>query len=132
VADSSLAGLAARRSIPGDALARTVEAFNRYADGDQADAFGRTYDRRPLTGTEWVLLGPAKAYFTTTEGGAAVNESLQVLDEEDRPIPGLYAVGQVGLGGQILWGHGLHICWAITSGRLAGNHAAGAEEQGPE
>ena len=37
-----------------------------------------------------------------------------------RPIPQLYAVGQNGLGGQILWGHGLHIAWAITSGRLVG------------
>ena len=68
----------------------------------------------------WVLLGPVKAYFTTTEGGAAINEQMQVLDEDDRPIPGLYAVGQNGLGGMVLWGHGLHIAWAITSGRLAG------------
>lgn len=38
-----------------------------------------------------------------------------------RGLPaGLYAVGQAGLGGQILWGHGLHIAWAMTSGRLAG------------
>ena len=25
-----------------------------------------------------------------------------------------------GLGGQVLWGHGLHIAWALTSGRLVG------------
>ncbi len=37
-----------------------------------------------------------------------------------QPIAGLYAVGQIGLGGQILWGHGLHIAWAMTSGRLVG------------
>jgi hypothetical protein len=36
-------------------------------------------------------------------------------------LDGLYAVGQVGLVGQILWGHGLHIAWAMTSGRLVGN-----------
>jgi fumarate reductase flavoprotein subunit len=35
-------------------------------------------------------------------------------------IEGLHAVGQNGLGGQVLWGHGLHIAWALTSGRLAG------------
>jgi fumarate reductase flavoprotein subunit len=67
-----------------------------------------------------VLLGPVKAYFTTTEGGAAIDEEFRVLDAEGRPIPHLYAVGQNGLGGQILWGHGLHIAWAITSGRLVG------------
>jgi fumarate reductase flavoprotein subunit len=42
------------------------------------------------------------------------------LDAAGRPIAGLYAVGQNGLGGMILWGHGLHIAWAMTSGRLAG------------
>ena len=29
-----------------------------------------------------------------------------------------------GLSGMVLWGHGLHIGWAITSGRLAGRHVA--------
>jgi hypothetical protein len=77
--------------------------------------------KRPtLEGSRWVLLGPVKAYFTTTEGGAAIDEEFRVLDAEGRPIPHLYAVGQNGLGGQILWGHGLHIAWAITSGRLVG------------
>jgi fumarate reductase flavoprotein subunit len=65
-----------------------------------------------------------KAYFTTTEGGAAVDDSLRVLDDAGRPIPGLYAVGQTGLGGMVLWGHGLHIAWALTSGRLAGEALA--------
>jgi succinate dehydrogenase/fumarate reductase flavoprotein subunit len=72
----------------------------------------------------WILLGPAKAYFTTTEGGVAINKQLQALDQNGEPIPGLYAVGQNGLGGQILWGHGLHIAWAMTSGRLLGEYLA--------
>jgi len=73
-----------------------------------------------LKGERWVLLGPCRANFTTTEGGAAIDQSLRVLDQKGAPIPGLYAVGQNGLGGQILWGHGLHIAWAMTSGRLVG------------
>ena len=72
----------------------------------------------------WVLLGPAKAYFTTTEGGVIINKKFQALDVKGNPILGLYAVGQNGLGGQILWGHGLHIAWAITSGRLVGKQLA--------
>ena len=65
-------------------------------------------------------MAPAKAHFTTTEGGEATNEQFQVLDKDDRPVPWLYAVGQNGLGGQVLWGHGMHIAWAMTSGRLVG------------
>lgn len=81
---------------------------------------------QPLTGARWVLLGPVKAWFTTTEGGAAVDSSLRVLDRTGEPIPNLYAVGQNGLGGMILWGHGLHIAWALTSGRLVGKVLARA------
>jgi len=28
------------------------------------------------------------------------------------------------MGGLVLWSHGLHIGWAITSGRIAGRNAA--------
>jgi len=124
VQGDSLDAVAAARGLPADALRATVEAYNQSAEDNQPDAFGRGGDRKPLQGNRWVLLGPAKAYFTITEGSPAINERMQVLDENDTPIPGLYAVGQNGLGGQILWGHGLHIAWAITSGRLVGEALA--------
>jgi fumarate reductase flavoprotein subunit len=116
----SVAQLAAVRGLPAEALQAAVRQFNRFAAGEAADPFGRTQRVAPLTRGPWVLLGPAKAYFTTTEGGAAVNAQLQVLDSRGQPIVGLYAVGQNGLGGQVLWGHGLHIAWALTSGHLVG------------
>ncbi len=117
----TLAEVAGKRSLPRFAVERTVDAFNRRVqDPQHADPWDRAVDEHPLEGNRWVLLGPAKAYFTTTEGGARVNRRLEVLDAGGSPIPGLYAVGQVGLGGQILWSHGLHIAWALTSGRLAG------------
>ena len=107
--------LAERRGLPADAIVATVKAYN-CSLGESPD---RDIAARRLEGDRWVLLGPAKAYFTTTEGGAAINKQFEVLDSDGQPIPGLYAVGQNGLGGQILFGHGLHIAWAITSGRLA-------------
>ncbi|NQU69765.1 MAG: FAD-binding protein, partial [Rhodospirillales bacterium] len=69
-------------------------------------------------------LGPAKSYVVLTDGGLAVNEQLKVLGDGDRPIDGLYACGSVGQGGLMLKGHGHHIGWAFTSGRIAGRHAA--------
>lgn len=81
-----------------------------------------------LNGDCLILLGPVKAYFTTTEGGAAIDQQFRVLDELGQPIRGLYAIGQTGLGGQILWGHGLHIAWAMTSGRLVGRQLAESGE----
>ena len=100
-ASGSLDEVAAKRNLPAEALRATVEASN-------------------LKGDEWALLGPVKAYFTTTEGGVSIDRSFRALDENGKPISGLFAVGQNGLGGQILWGHGLHIAWAMTSGRLVG------------
>ena len=91
------------------------------------DAIKSALNGTSLKGNNWVLMGPCRSYFTTTEGGAAIDQSLRVLDENGAPIPGLYAVGQNGLGGQILWGHGLHIAWALTSGRLVGKILSGNE-----
>lgn len=120
VCAQSLGEVARRRELPENQLKQTVDEFNRHARGDQPHRWQRSDDCQPLEGRWWVLLGPAKAYFTTTEGGTAINHNMQVLDTSGQPIEGLYAAGQVGLGGMILWGHGLHIGWALTSGRLAG------------
>jgi hypothetical protein len=116
----TLEALAAKRNLPVEALQSAVKDYNQYTSGNQQDAFNRSGDEHPLEGNRWVMLGPAKANFTITEGSPVMTEKLEVLDDEGKPVPGLYAVGQNGLGGQILWGHGLHIGWAMTSGRIAG------------
>ncbi|MDF1744023.1 MAG: FAD-binding protein, partial [Gimesia sp.] len=123
----SLEELARQRNLNFTNLGESVEQFNQYIVGEKSDPCGRTGDTHPLTGNRWVLLGPAKAYFTTTEGGVAINQRLQALDESGNPIPGLYAIGCNGMGGQVLWGHGLHIAWAITSGRLVGEFLGNSE-----
>jgi succinate dehydrogenase/fumarate reductase flavoprotein subunit len=125
VVGESLKGLAEDRGLPAETLQKTVENYNSYVSGCGDDPFGRTGDSETLMDGHWWLFGPAKAYFTTTEGGAGINESFQVLDPDGRPIEGLYAVGANGMGGMILWGHGLHIAWAITSGRMVGRLLAG-------
>lgn len=116
----SIAALGRQTRIDRAAMEQSVTGFNEYVAGEREDEFGRTGDEAELRGKRWVMLGPVSSYFTTTEGGAAIDESLRVLDGDGRAIEGLYAVGQNGLGGMILWGHGLHIGWALTSGRLVG------------
>lgn len=71
-------------------------------------------------------LGPLRGYLIQTNGGLRINERLEVLDRSGQPIPGLFAVGNAGQGGLALFGHGHHLGWAFTSGRLAGRAAAGA------
>jgi succinate dehydrogenase/fumarate reductase flavoprotein subunit len=111
----TLAELAAKTGMDPRKLEESVAAYNA------TDAGG---DRRPLASPPYYALGPVRAYIMTTDGGLAVNERLQVLGENDAPVPGLYAAGSTGQGGLLLEGHGHHLGWGFTSGRLAGRHAA--------
>lgn len=114
VSGKTIEEIARKRKIPLEALKKTVQDWQERGIGsDKESGGGEAID-------QWVLLGPIKSYFTTTEGGPAINEKCQLLDKQGTPIPGVYAAGQNGLGGMVLWGHGLHIAWAITSGRIAG------------
>jgi succinate dehydrogenase/fumarate reductase flavoprotein subunit len=108
----SLPELADLLSIDAAAFCASVADHNKDAEAQ-------------ITSPPYYALGPAKSYVVLTDGGLAVNEQLQVLNDEDRPISGLYAAGSVGQGGLMLKGHGHHIGWAFTSGRIAGRLAAG-------
>lgn len=126
---NSLGEISRLRGIPPTSLTETVTCYNHYVSGDSPDEHGRNGDEHELSGDSWTLLGPARAYFTTTEGGVRINQSFEAIDSDGNIIEGLYAVGQNGLSGMVLWGHGLHIGWAMTSGRLAGKHVAGVNNQ---
>ena len=69
-------------------------------------------------------MGPVRHYLNFSDSGVAVDTRLRVLGPNDQPIPGLFAAGFIGMCGMLLEGHGHHIGWAFTSGRLAGRHAA--------
>lgn len=111
----SLAELAEKTGMDPAKLEKSV------ADYNAGDAKGT---RRPCLTPPFVALGPVCSFIMTTDGGLAVNEHLQVLDENDFPISGLYAAGSTGQGGLLLEGHGHHLGWGFTSGRIAGRHAA--------
>jgi len=97
-----------------EALARAIGA-----EPDRLRAVVETLSGRPL-----YAMGPLQAMLTVTEGGLAVDASCRVLGESGSPVSGLYAAGSTAQGGMLLKGHGLHIAWAMTSGRIAGETAA--------
>lgn len=112
---TSLDALARRLNVPHEALHKTVADYNIHA----TDARRGTLSEPPF-----YALGPLNAVLVFTDGGLAVDTELRVLDQSDKPIAGLFAAGCVGQGGTLLDGHGHHIGWAFTSGRIAGRHAA--------
>ncbi|CAM5209981.1 Fumarate reductase flavoprotein subunit [Castellaniella defragrans] len=91
----------------------------------QAPLLREALARRPMTGP-YIALGPVRSVFVHNEGGLKVDTSHRVLDAQDEPIAGLYAVGSTGQGGLLLKGHGHHIAWAFVSGRRAGKLVAAA------
>ncbi len=109
--------LAGKLGIAPDAFAKTMTAYN-------AEAARSGGKRPPLVKPPFHALGPIMNLMGFTDGGLAIDMQLRVLDAKDRPIDGLFAAGSAGQGGLLLLGHGHHLGWGFTSGRLAGRNAA--------
>ena len=106
----------------------TVSKYNHYArQGFDAD-FGREQLGIGLCEAPFYALGPIKSFVTLTDGGLAVTTRMEVLNKEGKIISGLYAAGSTGQGGVILDGHGCHLLWVFTSGRLAGQSAVSTDD----
>ncbi len=121
----TLDALAAQIGVDAARFIGTVERYNTSSANKTSGCGPLARGQRPALRTSpYYALGPVKNYINFTDGGLAVNERLEVLDSASRPIPGLLAAGSVGQGGLLLKGHGHHLGWAFTSGRLAGRHAA--------
>jgi fumarate reductase flavoprotein subunit len=60
-----------------------------------------------------------------TYGPVRINENMQVIDKEGKPIPGFYAGGAIcgGIQGEMYHGGGSALGFAIHSGRIAGRNA---------
>jgi succinate dehydrogenase/fumarate reductase flavoprotein subunit len=127
----SIQELARKMDVPEKNLADTVTAYNESVAKGQDSAYGRTSLVQAIKEPPFHALGPAKTRIITSEGGASVTTSMKVADSEGRAIPGLFAAGATGQGGLLIEGHGLHVCWAFTSGRIAGRNAALAQIETP-
>ncbi|WP_405146797.1 FAD-binding protein [Nocardia salmonicida] len=129
----TLEELAREIGIPAEGLAQTVRAYNdgiRSGEGDPAHKSATLCSpieqgpfRAIKISAENAPLFPATVF---TLGGLRVNESSGlVLDSEEKPIAGLYAVGRCAIG---ICSHsyvsGLSLADGVFSGRRAGAHAA--------
>lgn len=115
--------LAERVGIDPVTLAETINKYNVYATSQKDDDFGRKELGQGFHEGPFYMLGPLQGYFYSTEGSLTVDSECRVLTKEGEIIPKLYAAGSVGQGGMMLAGHGVHIGWALVSGRIAGRNA---------
>ncbi len=116
--------VARKAGIDPQGLAETVRRLRGYAETGVDPEFGRTRFGGGIGEGPYYVLGPMQPYITLADGGLAVDTALRATTPDGHAIPGLYAAGSTGQGGLQLLNHGLHIGWAMVSGRIAGRHAA--------
>jgi succinate dehydrogenase/fumarate reductase flavoprotein subunit len=114
--------LADKLGISDRSLEETVKRYNGFADQSKDEDFGRNLLGQGIQIPPFYALGPLKSYVAFTEGGLEVTPHMEVLDKGGKVIKGLFAAGSVGQGGVLLYGHGSHLLWAFTSGRIAGRN----------
>ncbi|AFV12594.1 fumarate reductase flavoprotein subunit FccA [Thermacetogenium phaeum DSM 12270] len=116
--------LAQKMEVPVETFKATVARYNELAKLGKDLDFGK----RPecLTTLEKAPFYAAKlaVCLLVTLGGLKVNEKLQVLDKENKVIPGLYAAGNTS-GNFFFYDYPINVCGishgrALTFGRLAG------------
>ena len=120
---------AAGFDIPADVLVATVARYNELVEKGVDEDFGkRAQDLFPIAEPPFMIVRLC-APKDVTMGGLMTNEDMQVLNENDEGIEGLYAVGNT-QGGYFggpnydIECDGFSLGRAITTGRIAGTVAA--------
>jgi fumarate reductase flavoprotein subunit len=116
--------LAKQIGAPPAALAATIAAYNKAVEAKNDAEFGRKDLPRALATPKYYAIGiqPGVHY---TMGGLKINGESEVLTKDGKPVPALYAAGEVtgGVHGTNRLG-GNSISETITFGRIAGANAA--------
>jgi len=89
----TLPELAEKCGIDPTALIATVEEYNQAVDSGN-DSFGRRHMPLPILDAPFYAL-PVASYTVRGFAGLKVDLQFHVLDREEKPVSGLYAVGEV-------------------------------------
>lgn len=116
----TLEALAEKLDVPADALKATVAKYNEAVNTGAEDEFGRVLTTTIAEEGRYYALEMSIRY-STSLGGICINENMQVLNNSDTPVDGLYAAGEVvgGVQGD-LYLPSTTFTWAMTSGVEAG------------
>ena len=118
---ATLAELGVVTGIDPAGLERTIRAYNMAVEKRTSDPFGRSHRPLPLSRAPFYAIR-SQTWTLKSYAGIAVNKSLQVVTKEGRPVPNLYAAGEVlgaATGGRAHT-NGASVTPALTFGRLLG------------
>jgi succinate dehydrogenase/fumarate reductase flavoprotein subunit len=120
----TIADLAGRIKVDPKGLEETIGKFNNYCATGKDLQFDRSKDSiAPIEKPPYYALEMGLA-LVNTQGGPKHNKYGQVLDTDDKPIPRLYAAGELGSFFGFLYQEGSNYPEAWAFGRIAGKRAA--------
>lgn len=116
--------LAAQISMDGADLEDTVDKYNRYCKSGMDADFGRAGEfMGPIeTGPYYAM--ELRPCILSTMGGPRHDREARVLDYDGKPIPRLYAAGELGSMWGGLYEAGGFLAESFVFGRIAGKNAA--------
>jgi succinate dehydrogenase/fumarate reductase flavoprotein subunit len=122
--DDTIGGLAKKMGLDPAAVEEALARWNRLCATKKDDDFNRPggtmmkIQRPPFyAGEVWPVL-------SNTQGGPVHDARCRIIDVEDRPIPRLYAAGEMGSSFGHLYLAGGNIAECFVTGRIAGREAA--------
>ncbi|TAE42004.1 MAG: FAD-dependent oxidoreductase [Runella slithyformis] len=123
---NSISELAKKTRLDEGTLEQTVARFNTFVTHQRDEDFGRTYLQNTVSQAPFYAI-LTHCFSLVTFGGLAVNAQLQVIDNQQQPIEGLYAAGEI-VGGGATCGHafvgGMFLTPALSFGRYLGQKLA--------
>ena len=123
---SSLEEVAEVTGINYENLVKTIERYNSFAGGYDADFLKPAKYLRPITGEKYYVARHFPSGYGSL-GGIKVNYNMQVIGADGKPMPGLYACGTdaatVFGSDYCFYNPGSTMSWALNSGRIAAMEA---------
>jgi succinate dehydrogenase/fumarate reductase flavoprotein subunit len=120
----TIAELAGRIGADAKALEETLRDFNRFCRDNRDPQFGRRENSLAPLETPPYYAIELGLTLVNTQGGPKHNVDCQVVDFNNRPIPGLYAAGELGSFFGFLYQGGSNYPEAWAFGQIAGKKAA--------
>jgi fumarate reductase flavoprotein subunit len=120
----TLEALAAAAGIDAAGLAKSVAAYNQAIESGAPDPMGRKHRPLPIKQAPFYAYRVQGTSISSTVG-LAVDRELRVIDKNNKPIPNLYAAGELLGAGQTMGDSfcgGMMATPAMTFGRLLGQH----------
>lgn len=106
-----------------ETLSQTFEKYNKIANGEEKDPFGKKYfSNGPFKMDDYFYVAQMQPVLHYTMGGLEINDKSEVLDKNQKVIPGLFACGEIAggvHGANRLGGSSLLGC--VVFGRVAGD-----------